>query len=424
MENDLVVEGEAVLPGGVEHAEIGIRDGVIAEIRKAGSKGRRIDASGCLVFPGFIDAHVHLREPGWERKEDFVTGSLAAARGGVTTVLDMPNTPEPATTVQALRRKKELASKATIEVLPYAGVTASNLGSLGALGELAVGFMFYLAKTTGSLVYPDERLREALEAVSKTGKPAAIHCEDQASIEAREGSVGKGAVDFRGHGLVRDVDTEVRSVKKALAAASETGAMVDICHVSARRTLDEVAAARVKGGVVCEATLHHLFFTADSAESKGELLRVNPPLRSEADRSSLVEGLRNGVVDFLVTDHAPHLIEEKRSDPHPSGVPGLDNYGNMVAWLLNENGFGPRRIASVASGNQSRFFGLNDRGQIAVGKRGDLAVLDARLKEVVKAEALMTKCGWSPYEGEEFSGRVRWTIRGGDVLLDDCQIVS
>jgi dihydroorotase len=161
LENDLVVEGEAVTPGGVEHAEIGISDGVIAEIRKSGVTGRRIDASGCLVFPGFIDAHVHLREPGWEKKEDFTTGSLAAIRGGVTTVLDMPNTPEPATSVQALRRKRELATRAAIEVLLYAGVTTSNLGSLRPMAELAVGFKIYLAKTTGSLIYPDGRLEEA-----------------------------------------------------------------------------------------------------------------------------------------------------------------------------------------------------------------------------------------------------------------------
>jgi dihydroorotase len=178
--------------------------------------------------------------------------------------------------------------------------------------------------------------------------------------------VGRPALDFRGHSFVRDVNTEVTSVRKALAAAAETGTMVNICHVSAQRTLDEVAVAQSKGRVACEATLHHLFFTADTAESKGQLLRVNPPLRSEVDRSSLVEWLRRGIVDFLVTDHAPHLVEEKRSDLL-SGVPGLDNYGNIVAWLLNENGFDARRIASITSANQSEFFSL------ATGERSPLA---------------------------------------------------
>ena len=129
-------------------------------------------------------------------------------------------------------------------------------------------------------------------------------------------------------------------------------------------------------------------------------------------------------MDFLVTDHAPHLLEEKMSGDPPSGVPGLDNYGNVVAWLITEQDMSPSRLARATSGNQAGFFGLKDRGELARGKVADIAVVDLKLKERVTAEGLRTKCGWSPYEGIKFRGRVRWTIKDGTVLLDDCQPIS
>ena len=152
------------------------------------------------------------------------------------------------------------------------------------------------------------------------------------------------------------------------------------------------------------------------------MLRVNPPIRSEEDRRALIGGLGSGAVDFLVTDHAPHLVSEKLSPSHPSGVPGLDNYGNVVAWLMKESGIDARRLALATSGNQSRFYGLGDRGELAKGKLGDLAVVDPKLRETVTADTLMTKCVWSPYVGIEFSGRVRWTVKRGDIIVNDCQI--
>jgi len=171
----------------------------------------------------------------------------------------------------------------------------------------------------------------------------------------------------------------------------------------------------------CEAALHHLYF--DRSEIlENPLLRTNPPLRPERDREALLEGLKNGRVSFLVTDHAPHLREEKLSEG-VSGVPGLDDYGHMVSWLIRKGGVDPTVIASVACLHPASFIGSGDRGQIEVGKRADLSILDIRSPEVVRAEDVRSKCGWSPYEGIEFPGRARWTIRGGEPLLDDYEQV-
>jgi len=425
LEFDLVVEGEAVLRSGTEHMQVGLRDGIIADLRKTGLRGRKVDASGCLIFPGFIDPHVHLREPGWESKEDFMTASAAAVHGGVTTVFDMPNNPVPATTPEALEKKLTLARRAPIDILFHGGVTRENLHSLARMSNLVVSYKLYLAETTGSLLLPQELLPAALSEISKTGKPASIHCEDQSLIELRKEKAG-GAWGPEAHARIRNRRTEVDSVRKVLSARPKGGrGKVNLCHLSTGESCGLVTRARGAGGAIaCEATLHHLFFNSEILKEKGDLLRVNPPLRSESDRKALVRALKGGDVDFLVTDHAPHLLEEKMSGDPPSGVPGLDNYGNVVAWLITEQDMSPSRVARATSGNQAGFFGLKDRGELARGKVADIAVVDLKLTERVTAEGLRTKCGWSPYEGIKFRGRVRWTIKDGTVLLDDCQLIS
>jgi len=149
---------------------------------------------------------------------------------------------------------------------------------------------------------------------------------------------------------------------------------------------------------------------------------MNPPLRPENDRAALLEGLRDGVVSFLVTDHAPHLREEKLSEGL-SGVPGLDDYGHVVSWLILKGDVHPTAIARAACANPAAFMGLGDRGGVEVGKRADLSILDVHSPEVVKAGSVRSKCGWSPYEGKKFPGRMKWTIRGGESLLDEYELV-
>ena len=429
MSFDLVVEGEAVLASGVEHAQIGIREGLIAEIKKSGLRGKMIDASGCLVFPGFIDPHVHLREPGWDKKEDFSRGSMAAIHGGVTTMFDMPNNPIPAATPETLRKKRRLAKQAPVDILFFGAVTPQNLHSLAEVKDLVVGYKIYLAETTGNILLPSELLPEALAEISGAGKPASIHCEDQSTIESRRKRFG--AMDSaERHGLIRNPESEEEAVRKVLSLLSlkSRRTRVNVCHVSTVGASRLIARCRADGGganLTAEVTLHHLYFSERALKEKGNLLKVNPPIRSEADRAGMLEALRDGTIDFLVTDHAPHLLAEKMAEENaPSGVPGLDNYGNIVAWLITDQGIPPSRIAEVTSGNQARFFGLKDRGELAKGKRADITILDPRLKERITRDSLYTKCHWSPYEEVEFSGRARWTIRDGRVVQDDCQLIA
>ncbi len=418
MEYDLVVEGRVVLPGSVKDAQVGIRDGRISAVKRQGLRAERTIRApdSCLVFPGFIDSHVHLREPGWEYKEDIRSGTLAAAHGGVTTVFDMPNNPTPTTSPVALDRKRRLAeSKAKVEVRFFAGVTDANLAQLRLMAPSAVGFKAYLARSTGDLVLSNGGLAKAIPEVGATGKPFSLHCEDQAIIDSRASSRSSYAD-------LRPPEAEVASVREVVGMVRKDGGVrANICHVSTAEALRLVEGSGGSGHRVhCEAALHHLFFTRKDLDGN-PLLRTNPPLRGESDRVALLEGLVGGSVNSLVTDHAPHTREEKLSEGL-AGVPGLDDYGHVVAWLVMRVGVDPLVVSRACSSDPASFFGLPDRGEVAVGRRGDLTVLDLKSPQRVAEGELQTKCGWSPYEGFEFPGGARWTVSGGRVVLDDGQL--
>jgi len=424
MQHDLVVAGKVVNPSGVNELEIGISDGRIAEIKKQGLKGNSvIRPEKALIFPGFIDIHVHMRDPGWERKEDFRTGSEAAVHGGVTTVVDMPNNPNPATNSKVLLEKAKLSrDKALVDVKFYGGVTRENLNDLEKISSLVVGYKLYLAKTTGDLTFPPIELEKAFSLVGGIGKPTSLHCEDQQIIDQRARELaGEKRSDV--YCDIRPPLAEEESVKRVISAlGTAPGSRANVCHASTKGTLALVREAKSRGlALECEATLHHLYYNR-SEMLENRMLRTNPPLRPEPDRTALVDGLRNGRVSFLVTDHAPHLREEKLSEGL-SGVPGLDDYGHIVSWLLTKQEVEPTRILSVACSNPASFMGLNDRGSIEVGKRADLSILDIRSPETVRSASVRSKCGWSPYEGKVFPGRVMWTIREGESLLAEYELV-
>jgi dihydroorotase (multifunctional complex type) len=425
LEHDLVLEGRVVTPRGFEDLEVGVDDGKIVEMKHQGLKGaRRIRTGRGLTFPGFIDVHVHLREPGWEYKEDFRSGSEAAVHGGVTTVADMPNNRTPATNPTLLMEKRRLADeKALVDVRLYGGVQAGRLADLKEMAPLVAGYKLYLARSTGGAIFPETELRAFFREASQTGLPASLHCEDQTIIERMEAVLsGQRRADL--YCDIRPPQAEVSSVRKVIEALRGFGGMrANICHVSTAETLAEVRRARESGLLVeCEAALHHIFFNRKAALEDG-LLRTNPPLRPESDRRALLEGLKSGLVSFLVTDHAPHTEEEKRSQGL-AGVPGLDDYAHIVSWLIREQGVSPDVIARVASSSPAKFLGLDDRGEVAVGKRADLTVVDIHTPVKASRDQVRSKCGWSPYEGMVFPGGARWTIGEGTVLLDDGDLVT
>jgi len=424
MEHDLVLEGRVVSPGGLLEAEVGVSEGLVAEVGRGLRGSRRIRTERCLIFPGFVDMHVHLREPGWEHKEDFRTGTLAAVHGGVTTVVDMPNNPVPTVSAANLELKKRLArDKAEIDVRFYGGVLPEGIGRIREMASGVVGYKLYLSETTGTKAFPESELGRAFGEIASTEKPASLHCESQHVIDRRKKELqGVETTDL--HADARPPEAEVESVGTVIAALKNTPELrANICHASTGETLRLVRRARTGGmRVYCEATLHHLYFNR-RAMLENRLLKTNPPLRGEEDRQALVAGVLDGGASFLVTDHAPHLEAEKLMDGR-AGVPGLDDYSHVVSWLLREHGADPLLIAKVTSSNPASYLSLADRGEIAVGRRADFAVLDTHSPEIVTNDNVKSKCGWSPYEGREFPGRARWVISSGEILMDDFELIA
>ncbi|OGS42283.1 MAG: hypothetical protein A3K67_00060, partial [Euryarchaeota archaeon RBG_16_62_10] len=293
-----MVEGNCYVSGRFVQCCVGIEDGRIAKVAKVLEGDRVFRFGSKIVLPGAIDAHVHFREPGMTGKEDFGTGSLAALHGGVTCVLDMPNTLPPTTTIAALREKRGLAAaKCRVDFGLFAGVTEGT--DVPALAREAVAFKLYMAGTTGELAVPDlGDVGKELAAVAATGKVLAVHAEDEKlRRKDAEGSLEE-------HLRNRNNDCEASAIRKVKEAAG--GCRLHVCHVSAKESLPLIT------GIVSltsEVTPHHLLLDKDS--KLGALGKVNPPLRRREDRFALFQALKEGAFDVIASDHAPHTADEK-----------------------------------------------------------------------------------------------------------------
>jgi len=381
---DLVISGKIVCPEKIFNGFIGINGERIAKVTDEeinGKKEIQLPESS-LLFPGFIDAHVHLREDSsqqWSYKEDFITGSRAAIHGGVTTVADMPNTPEPAINRERILEKIRLAKKSKMGILFYGGVSG-NLDKLKEMANLVCGYKIYAAETTGKLILKKEDLEDAIRIISETGKPIVFHCESD--------------------------------LEQILELCKKYNAKTHIAHVARKEEVEIIKRYKNKMQLTCETCPYYLFFTKKDFKEV-----VKPEIGGEEDISALLDALKQGTIDMLSTDHAPHTLEDKEKGA--SGFPGLDTYISFVSLLLRE--MKPERIAGLIK-NAADFLGISDIGQIKENYIANLAVIDMK-KTSIRKEDLQTKCGWSPYEGYEFPGRVTHTIYRGKLLMENERVL-
>ncbi|MDH5527311.1 MAG: dihydroorotase [Nitrospirota bacterium] len=421
--SDLLIHGgTVVLPDGERVADVAVEGGKIHAISAPGQTfspgafSRAVDAAGLVVLPGAIDAHVHFRVPGGEHKEDWDTGSMAALAGGVTTVLDMPNTDPPTTTLAALEDKRaRIAPRARVNWGLYMGATKDNLAEVKQARNIA-GLKIYMGSSTGGLlVYEDGPLASIFGGYS--GR-ICVHAEDEQII--RDNSLKfSGATDVTVHGRIRTVTSAKRATERAIALARRFARPVHICHMSTAEELELVRAAR-HDGITCEVTPHHLVLNEDGLADLGTLGKMNPPLRGKHDNEALWGGLADGVIDFVATDHAPHTLKEKMGGywEAPSGVPGVQH---MLPLLLNGVHYGRltlTQVAQVTATGPAERFGIQNKGRIAPGHDADLvlaAMGDARL---VRVKDVVSKCGWTPYEGMDLYGWPEVTVLGGQVVYE------
>ena len=370
-----------------------------------------------LIFPGFIDLHVHAREDTshtQDYKEDFTTAGEAAINGGVVIYAEMPNNPAPPVDDASYNAKNILAKKSAVPVVLYAGI-----GPLTRPLSKRVPYKVYMGPSVGDLFFTTlSALEETIEGYK--GECISFHCEDPEILEENKTEPT--------HEERRPPRAEISAVDFALRMIKKYDLQGKICHCSTREGINKIIEAKKRGiNVIVEVTPHHLYFSAQggsaSGGDEGKMLQVNPPIRqSRENRLALIASLKKGDIDCLATDHAPHTVAEKEKGI--SGLTHLDTYGPFITWLMREHNFTPEEIARVCSVNPANFFNqFSDMryGKIEKGYTGSLTIIDIKKPLLINKKMLKTKAGWSPFEGTTFPGSVAMTIIKGEILKNEIQ---
>ncbi len=398
-----ILRGRVFYRGRIEPLDIGVDErGKIAAIRKVLDGGDVEDHGDLLILPGGVDLHVHLREPGMTEKEDFASGTRSAAIGGVTTVVDMPNTKPPVTGRDALSSKAaRVRGKAAVDYGLYAAPQTGD--AVVGLRE-ATAFKVYMAESTGGLQIDEEALGSVLAAAAPEKKLVVAHAED-----ARRFVPGPAA-DLVGHTRARPKEAEVDAIR--LLAKLRGEAALHIAHVTCVAALDAVPE-----GVTTECTPHHLLL--DVTKPLKAFGKVNPPLRGPEDRAALWDAFATGRVDIVATDHAPHTREEKEEpfDEAPSGLPGVATSLPLLLRKVRSEDLSLERFVDATASRPAELLGL-PKGRIEVGRDADLVVVDARHVVKITPRRVRYKCGWTPFEGMETVFPKTVYLRGERIVED------
>jgi dihydroorotase len=409
---DVVIKGKCFFECNLVQLSIGIEDGRISKIARDLDGDSVYDYSSKLILPAAIDSHVHMRDPGATHKEDFSTGSLAALHGGVTCVLDMPNTEPPTTTMEALDDKSAIAaSKSKVDFGLFAGVQPGV--DIKRLASRAVGFKLYMAGTTGELLVPSlESVGTELGAVAASGKVLAVHAEDECLRQKNPES------SLEDHLRNRRNECETSAVRKLRDLRSEQ-LKIHVCHVSA---MDSLPLLPRNGPITTEVTPHHLLLDKDS--KLGAFAKVNPPLRRREDRQAMFKALKEGSFDTIASDHAPHTMEEKEEDFDfaPSGLPGVETMVPIMLQLVRDRHLALSSVVSGLCERPGELFGIA-KGRIERGYDADLMIVDMMASTEIKADRLHSKCAWTPYEGMAAIFPKAVFLRG-EVMTEDGSLVG
>jgi dihydroorotase len=413
--------GEVVDATGSRRADVLVEDGRITAVGTELSADVTLDAGGCVVAPGLVDLHTHLRQPGKEEAETVETGARAAVLGGFTAVLAMPNTTPAIDSAGVAREVLDLGRDACCDVYTSGAITVGRAGTqLAPMAELAaLGVRFFTDDGTG--VQDGRLMRRALEYARGLGVTLAQHCEDD--VLAAGGAMNEGAVSARLGIPGQPAEAEEVMVMRDIALARLTGGRVHFQHLSTRRSVALVAAAKAEGlAVTCEATPHHLALTDERCESYDPVFKVNPPLRTADDVAAVRAGLADGTIDCIATDHAPHAPETKEQ-PFDEAPPGMLGLETALAVALTHLDLPLAEILALLSWRPAAIIGLADThgGPLAEGRPANLCVIDPAATWTVEPERLASRSRNTPYAGMTLTGRVRHTVVGGEAVVIDAE---
>jgi len=424
--NGTIVSADAMAVG-----SIAIKDGCILCVGADAAMPparETLDATGLHVLPGAIDVHVHFRDPGYFDKEDFFSGTAAAACGGVTTIFDMPNTIPPTGTAEVLAAKHEMAaSKACVDYGLYGLLGEDTIEHVPALVEGGViGFKLYMGNTFGKIPSPSTgAMLEAFEVVAPTGKRISLHAETNSIMERRQERLTlAGRRDPLAHIASRPAVVAVEAVSRAAILAEWTGARIHILHISSAEELRPLREAKARGvDITGETCPHYLLLSTDDYHRFGGIIRVNPPVREPRNREPLWAALADGTIDIIATDHAPHTPEEKtRNDiwAVDCGFPGVETQMPLMLTEVNHGRMSICDYVRKSSFNPAKIFGLYPRkGAIALGADADLAIVDLSRAQTLDDSALHSRSKISPFNGRRVQGLPLHTLVRGRFIMKD-----
>ncbi|MFO7977133.1 MAG: dihydroorotase [Bacteroidales bacterium] len=386
---------------------------------------RRIDLEGMMLLPGVIDDHVHFREPGLTHKGDLLSESRAAVAGGVTSFMEMPNTVPQTTTQQALEDKFLLAGQKSLANYSfYIGATNDNHDELQATDARHVcGIKLFMGSSTGNMLVDSN---EALSRLFRTARlPVAVHTEDEDTIRRNlQQAIDRYGDDipFEEHARIRSHEACFLSTSRAIALARKYDARLHILHLSTAQetSLLESNVALGQKQITAEACVHHLWFTDEDYRTKGSLVKWNPAIKTGADRQALRQGLIDGSIDVVGTDHAPHTLAEKQNNylKAPSGGPSIQHSLVTMLELVHQGVYTLEQVVMFMCHHPAGLFGVTNRGYIRKGYAADLVAVSLNKPFTVEKEQLHYKCGWSPMEGATLNSQVEYTIVNGHVVYE------
>jgi dihydroorotase len=422
---DLVVKGGVcVTPNGIAEADIGVRQGRVAALGDLGSakSAEVVDARGLHVLPGVMDTQVHFREPGFEHKENLETGTKAAALGGVTAVFDMPNTNPGTLHPSELGDKLARAEgRAWCDIAFYIGAAAENAEKLARYERLpgCCGVKIFMGSSTGNLLVADD---DTLTQVLRSGiRRVAVHCEDDYRLRKRRPLAEAEDAHPRLHPVWRDEETALRATTRLMKLAQEAHRRVHVLHVS---TAEEMVLLRDHRDIATvEVTPQHLTLEApDCYDRLGTLAQMNPPIRDARHREALWRAVRDGTVDVLGSDHAPHTRAEK-AEPYPkspSGMPGVQTLLPVMLDHVHAGRLSLTRLVDLTSAGPARVFNIAGKGRIASGYDADFALVDLQASRTITDDWIASRCGWTPFAGMKVTGwPVATILRGRMVMRED-----
>jgi len=432
--DSVLVNAKAYFKQEIVDCNIAFNEGKILKIGKEVNMPKadvRTDLKGQLVLPGLIDVHVHLRDEGKSRKEDFYSGTAAAAAGGFTTVIDMPNNEPVTMSPRTLHDRMEIAERKVLVNVGFRSEFPRNSENIGPIvNEGALGFKLFMAEQVGGLdLDSDEAITDAFKTVAKLGVSVAVHAEDRDTLKRAEDAFKKERRNditafLRAHSEI----VELKAVQRVLNIVRKSSVQLHFCHVTTKEGLEAILEGKKSGMTVsCETTPHNLLLSSDDLKRIGMLCLTMPPVRDKPNIEALWNGLQRGSIDTIASDHAPHVLKEKEAESVwdvKVGIPGLETTLPLLLTEVNRGRLSIGDVVRLTAEKPAELFKLKGKGLLKEGSDADLTVVDLYRKHKIDSSRFLSKAKYSPFDGREVEGKPTQTYVNGQLTMDAGEITA